>query len=955
MPSVRYSKGSGQGTRSVYVEIPYFPVEKKLLYTRTDNPFALRNLPIGSAPSWRHKTSTPTYESESFYEPTPSIVETKAEDFDDGFQADQVAGPSTVYRGVDPHARPTVDRHSVLSYHPRTDSPSAITTYTTLRRTPSEYSQPTNQMTGWQQRRTATPYPIRPRQRLSHVEITNLKDVLADPGWVAVKAAYLVSQRSRKDASGNSLRKKSKGKEKAVFYPETSDESEEEEVNYVLGGSPSRVWSGRSYSFGTRSPSAAYTSQPSRYHRTRKEPRYSLFDRFGEIAAGLGMENLEDDGLYVPPDDSEDRRKARKARRLQKRRGLQEDIEEVGAGNYWRDDSGETGGKLLEVTESVQRRSTSPGRNPPPRKLRLTLLPRDSRSEDRIPPKSPRKRKRRYDEVSDSDDKLVDGDLSSSSEWTEDSGFVAKDKGGEMPLDSSLSISRNGKRVHSIWTSRGTQRNLRVFTEEEQSRIKAECTDRWCHMCHKKKLIMACNGIAKGRCGAGFCDHCLARYPLDFDPFGTFSCPKCEDICICGACMQNRAKRGANGAAGDSKPRRRAAPRTKLSKADRAEQKRLIEAATSLQSEAELSDASTEDVAVAKIDCPTDKPNIGTASTLSSPYPLSPSPQLLDRTMSITTIRWSTPSSFLAASPGIQSRSVEQGSPAPPPLPSFHSSAHLEEYSYLRSTGSVSPPRSLSPSSVGAASYFEKQIRLVEAKDSIQKLKEERRKAIPTVSPFEMTSDQVFDWAEPFRKEEPVEQPLHHVKRRYGFPELDPAVILPGQTWVGDVGMFGFDDEVSPSKAPPHRSEVKDVGVTLGQLELRLSRSSSFSEAKTEFVDPILNTDSIRDVLNCGSDVKVPLYPSVSDRHSRAVSGSSETTGGMTPSGSTSTIVSDESDEGFAYPVEMADRSINFLNKNSGLPGNLDAAGVLPSMNVDGNAGSMAEILLMVPGPVILV
>ncbi|KIO31239.1 hypothetical protein M407DRAFT_139305 [Tulasnella calospora MUT 4182] len=79
------------------------------------------------------------------------------------------------------------------------------------------------------------------------------------------------------------------------------------------------------------------------------------------------------------------------------------------------------------------------------------------------------------------------------------------------------------------------------------------------------------------------------------------------------------------------------------------------------------------------------------------------------------------------------------------------------------------------------------------------------------------------------------------------------------------------------------------------------------------------------------------------------------TTGGMTPSGSTSTIVSDESDEGFAYPVEMADRSINFLNKNSGLPGNLDAAGVLPSMNVDGNAGSMAEILLMVPGPVILV
>lgn len=33
MPSVPYSKGSRQGTSSVYVEIPYFPIEEKLLYT----------------------------------------------------------------------------------------------------------------------------------------------------------------------------------------------------------------------------------------------------------------------------------------------------------------------------------------------------------------------------------------------------------------------------------------------------------------------------------------------------------------------------------------------------------------------------------------------------------------------------------------------------------------------------------------------------------------------------------------------------------------------------------------------------------------------------------------------------------------------------------------------------------------------------------------------------------
>ncbi|KAG8906206.1 hypothetical protein FRC01_008094 [Tulasnella sp. 417] len=630
---------------------------------------------------------------------------------------------------------------------------------------------------------------------------------------------------------------------------------------------------------------------------------------------------------------------------------MPEEIEEIEGGSYWHDDPRERGAKPSTVTEPMRQKGSLPGRIGPPPKLRLTFHPQHSRSTDRVPPKKPRKRKRRFDEVSDSDAKPVDDDVSSSSEWSEDSGAAANPE-GDVPLDPSLSVSRNGKYFHSIWTSRGTQRNLRIFTGEEEARIAAECTPRWCHMCHKKKLIMSCNGT-KGRCRANFCDHCLARYPLDFDPFTTFSCPKCEGTCICGGCMQNRANREAKRAARDSKPRRKAAPRTKLSKAQRAEQTKLLEAVKNLPSEAELSDASNEDVAVPVTGSQTGEPNRGTASTLSSPSPPSPPPQLPDQTTSTATIRWSTPSSLLAASPGIQSAGVEQESP---PLPSFYSPAYVEDYSYLRSKSSISPPRSSSPSSVSAASYFEKQVRLVEAKESVQKLKDERRKAIPTVSPFEMTSEQVFEWAEPFRKQDPVPQPLHLVKRRYKFPELNPGFILPGQTWVGDVGMFGFDEEEIPaSKVPQHSSDqqqgAKDVGVSLGQLELKLSGSPN---VKPELADLISNTDPLRNTLACDCDDKMPVDSPVSDTHSRAASGSSEATNEMTPACSTSTIVADEGEEGFAYYAEKTDQNIKFLNETRGISGSLDTAGLSPR-RVDGHARSRAGSPVKAPGSFILV
>lgn len=440
-------------------------------------------------------------------------MEIKAEEFENNLQADQAAGPSTTHRGVDQSEPPPVDWYSVPSYHWRPSSPSTPTTYTTIRRSLSEYPQSIERLPGWQPRRTPTPYPKRPNQRLSHIEVTNLEEVLADPEWAAVRAAYLLSQRLRKGAFKRPPPREGKGKERAVSYAETSDESEEEVVNYVLGGnsSSSRGWTGRSRSSSARSRSPRFTSQPPKYHKPRKGSRYSFLERFGEMGTELGMEDLEDDDLYVPT-DGEDRGKSgkgRKGNRPQERRFVPETIEEISAGGGWPDEPGAARRHLSVAMESVEGRAPSPEVTAPPSKLHTTLVRRGSQSAEYIPIKRPRKRKRRYN-TSESEEKLVDDDLSSASEWADDSGSAAKPEGGEVPLDSSLAVSRNGKRIHSIWTARGTQRNMRIFTEEEQLRIEAECTKRWCHMCHKKKLTMACNA-SKGRCATAFCDHCLAR------------------------------------------------------------------------------------------------------------------------------------------------------------------------------------------------------------------------------------------------------------------------------------------------------------------------------------------------------------------------------------------------------------------------------------------------------------
>lgn len=241
----------------------------------------------------------------------------------------------------------------------------------------------------------------------------------------------------------------------------------------------------------------------------------------------------------------------------------------------------------------------------------------------------------------------------------------------------------------------------------------------------------------------------------------------------------------------------------------------------------------------------------------------------------------------------------------------------------------------------------------------MEKLKEERRKAIPAVSPFEMTSEQVFEWAEPFRKEEPVQQPLHQVRRRYGFLGLDPGVILPGQTWVGDIGMFAFDEEEvsvsTPPPPPPDQTQAMDVGVSLGQLELDPPSASPRPKVNPRYLDPIvipsLATESSSRILITDSDLKEPADLSVSESHTRVASGSTEPTDEMTPSVSTSTIVADEADDGFAYFMEKMDSHIKFLNGTSGPPGDLDDPN---SMDVDTTGGGENKMLLKVPGSFVL-
>ncbi|KAG8970445.1 hypothetical protein FRC03_008642 [Tulasnella sp. 419] len=76
---------------------------------------------------------------------------------------------------------------------------------------------------------------------------------------------------------------------------------------------------------------------------------------------------------------------------------------------------------------------------------------------------------------------------------------------------------------------------------------------RWCHMCHRKRIAMSCR-----LCPKPFCDSCLAKYPLPFDPNSQLSrCPVCSNRCICLACKRKRNEEKGNHVESSAKPRSR--------------------------------------------------------------------------------------------------------------------------------------------------------------------------------------------------------------------------------------------------------------------------------------------------------------------------------------------------------------------------------------------------------------
>lgn len=74
----------------------------------------------------------------------------------------------------------------------------------------------------------------------------------------------------------------------------------------------------------------------------------------------------------------------------------------------------------------------------------------------------------------------------------------------------------NSKRTQTIYTLRKAQRVLREFTRKELDDLYDIDAEGWCHMCHKKKIVMRCNThqekMQKKRpSGGSFCDPCLAK------------------------------------------------------------------------------------------------------------------------------------------------------------------------------------------------------------------------------------------------------------------------------------------------------------------------------------------------------------------------------------------------------------------------------------------------------------
>ncbi|KAG8907782.1 hypothetical protein FRB99_002281 [Tulasnella sp. 403] len=295
-------------------------------------------------------------------------------------------------------------------------------------------------------------------------------------------------------------------------------------------------------------------------------------------------------------------------------------------------------------------------------------------------------------------------------------------------------------RILSVFSFRQPKRSLVKLTEEE----KAQLVERWCHMCHKKKFAMLCHGKSQGRaCKSAFCDFCLAKYPLPFDPFSTFRCPRCTQECICLKCVQ------VNQPDKLRRPMQKGYPKLKLKLRKQAER----------------------DLASATTDSQESEASYRTPS--GSPSDPSPALDVEDPSLPITS---TSPKiafgSFMLPPPDTQ-YSIYDTSMVPLPEPQ-----------------SSPPPPDPSDSSL-RASYFD-----------ILQAQEPGASPTGTTGSGSKSVDRTVEQGKRVTK----------ARRKYGFLELDPHVAIPGHTWVGNTGMFGFEDDEN------HLSVQEDSGLAFDDV-----------------------------------------------------------------------------------------------------------------------------------------
>ncbi len=339
------------------------------------------------------------------------------------------------------------------------------------------------------------------------------------------------------------------------------------------------------------------------------------------------------------------------------------------------------------------------------------------------------------------------------------------------------------------------------------------------------------------------------RYPLPFNPLITFDCPKCLRICICAACRRKNSsfevpqessrkrKRHAedkdtqkapsttdpdalSADVDDTPP----APQTPSTATVLGKRQRSF--SNSVASDPPKASVSTHDA---------DDELVMTPSLLSPlPEPLEEeAPQELEHNLG----EYNSPEKRMSYMTEMTKALSE------PPL-TFRPPPQIS-----RSTGTQESPDNPNYIMQKSVPYF-----------TIAARKLQREKSYPMESRSESLRDSTL-----LKDSSAIEDgsPFQRARRTYRFPALDPSVTLPGQTWIGDVGMFGFDGEVGEGRESRvdetralslslegHEGDVLDakdatapIGVRMDQIELHPLQTTTPELFATD-VDSVQSTDS---------------------------------------------------------------------------------------------------------------